>query len=376
MKTLQRVLEAITVVAASVLSPLASAGYIITGTDAGPIAQVKVFDGQTTAQLHSFLPYGAFTGGVRVAGADVTGDGVPDIITGAGPGPAGGHVKVFDGVTGVEIRSFLAYPGFTGGVFVAGADVNGDGVADIITGAGSGTGGHVKVFSGSTGALLNSFLAYPGFAGGVSVGGGDVNGNGFADMITGAGPGHSGGHVKVFDGAALDLTHSFFAYPGFTGGVFVAAGDVNGDGLSDLVTGAGPGHSGGHVKVFDAVTGGLVQSFFAFQGFTGGVYVGAGDLNGDGLAEIVAGAGPGHIGGHVKVFDSSATPGPGGAADPIHSFFAYPGVNTGVFVAAASFSRRVGVVSAPSSILLLAFGALLLATGSLARTRRTSRCSG
>ncbi|MBX9579544.1 MAG: PEP-CTERM sorting domain-containing protein [Gemmataceae bacterium] len=43
-----------------------------------------------------------------------------DIITGAGPGAPGGHVKAFDGATGAEVRSFLAFPGFDGGVYVAG----------------------------------------------------------------------------------------------------------------------------------------------------------------------------------------------------------------------------------------------------------------
>src|SRR5204863_7505353 len=114
-----------------------------------------------------------FAGGVRVAVGDVNGDGVPDVITGAGPG-AGTHVKVFDGATGAEIRSFLAYPGFAGGVTVACGDVNGDGFADVITGAS--VNGHVKVFDGHSGAEIRSFFAYPGFTGAVTVAAGDVNG--------------------------------------------------------------------------------------------------------------------------------------------------------------------------------------------------------
>jgi hypothetical protein len=108
--------------------------------------------------------------------------------------------------------------------------------------------------------------------GGVYIAAGDVNGDGFADIITGAGAGGSP-HVKVFDGQTNSLLASFFAYDvAFTGGVRVAAGDVNDDGLADIITGAGP--SGGpHVKVFDGHTSALLASFFAFApSFTGGVY--------------------------------------------------------------------------------------------------------
>jgi hypothetical protein len=57
---------------------------------------------------------------VRVAAADVNGDGVADVITAAGPG-GGPHVRVFDGQTNAELLSFFAYnPGFTGGVWVGG----------------------------------------------------------------------------------------------------------------------------------------------------------------------------------------------------------------------------------------------------------------
>src|SRR5207253_2623408 len=94
-----------------------------------------------------FLAYPAgFTGGVRVALADVTGDKVPDIVTAAGPG-GGPHVKVFDGATGKLVASWFAYnPGFAGGVYVAAGDTDGDGRAEVITGAGPGGGPHVKVF--------------------------------------------------------------------------------------------------------------------------------------------------------------------------------------------------------------------------------------
>ena len=204
--------------------PSLAAADIITGTDSGS-SHVKVFDGLTGSESSSFFAYSGFTGGVRVGTGDLNGDGFADIITGAGPGASGGHVKVFDGLTGAQIRSFFAYPSFTGGVFVSGGDVNGDGFADIITGTDAGS-SHVKVFDGLTGSEIRSFFAYSGFTGGVRVGTGDLNGDGFADIITGAGPGASGGHVKVFDGLTGAEIRSFFAYPSFAGGVFVAGSNA------------------------------------------------------------------------------------------------------------------------------------------------------
>jgi hypothetical protein len=296
------------------------------GADAGSTPQVNVYDASGALKF-SFLAYApSFLGGVRVAVGDVTGDHIPDIITAAGAG-GGPHVKVFDGATGQEIMSFFAYnASFTGGVFVAAGDVDGDGRADIITGAGAGGGPHVKVFSGATGQEIRSFFAYDGgFTGGVTVAAGDLNGDGRADIVTGAGAG-GGPHVKAFDAVTGAELQSFFAFaPEFTGGVFVAAGDFNGDGHTDIAVGAGAG-GGPHVKVFDGSTLALEQSFFAYgSSFTGGVRVGSLSLGGTGPDGLVTGAGPGGSP-HVKLQQDTTL-------RPDLSFFAFdPAFLGGVFV--------------------------------------------
>jgi len=136
--------------------------------------------------------------------ADVTGDGVPDIVTGAAPGGAP-RVEVVDGKTGQTVRAFLAFdPTFLGGVSVAAGDVNGDGRADIVTGAGAGGAPQVKVFDGKTGETIRSWMAFDvAFHDGVRVAAGDVDGDGKADITVTAGArqGSAKAVVKVFSGA-------------------------------------------------------------------------------------------------------------------------------------------------------------------------------
>ena len=219
--------------------PATAAAQLVIGPGPGTNPAVRVFDATGDHMLQTYDP--AFAGGVRVAMGDIDGDGTADIITGAGPG-GGPHVLVFSGVDRHVLASFYAYdPRFTGGVSVAAGDIDGDGRTDIITGAGPGGGLHVTVFSGADLHVLANLYAPsdPGFPGGVSVAAGDVNGDGRVDIVTGAGPG-GGPHVLVFSGANLSLLASFDAYnPGFLGGVSVAAGDLNGDGRSDVITGPG-----------------------------------------------------------------------------------------------------------------------------------------
>lgn len=139
---------------------------------------------------------------------------------------------------GTKLRTlssfYAARAGFTGGVFVAAGDTDGDGRAEVITGWGpfrpldiltaanapSPDGPFVTVRDGS-GQPRSTFLAYPlTFPGGVRVGTTDRNGEGKASILTGPGPG-GGPQVEAFDANAA-LRDSFFAFdPGFQGGVFV-----------------------------------------------------------------------------------------------------------------------------------------------------------
>jgi hypothetical protein len=92
----------------------------------------------------------------------------------------------------------------------------------LVTGAGQGGGPHVRGFDALAGGTPLSFFSYnPAFTGGVRVATGDVDGSGLAHIITRAGPG-GGPDVRTFTPAGAPGV-DFFAYPpGFTGGVFVA----------------------------------------------------------------------------------------------------------------------------------------------------------
>jgi hypothetical protein len=321
-----------------VSSTLSHAATVLVATGPGPghqpLVRVTVEGGNGNDTISIMAYQKNFLGGVRVAVGDVNGDGFTDVITGSGVGSLG-HVKVFDGTrlgrTNALLMSFDAYPGsFRGGIYVAAGDVTGDGRSDIIVAPDAGARPLVRVFDGKTGAEIRSFLAYPPtFTGGVSVAAGDVNGDGIDDIITGA---SINGHVKVFDGANNALLGSFFAFEGFVGSVTVATGDLNSDRHADLIVGAGPGAPGGHVKIFDGLTGQELLSFFAYDpNFTGGVRVGAGDVDKDKVPDIITGTGIGAAP-HVKVYR---------AIDllVLHDFVAYePDFLGGVFVAGAPAS--------------------------------------
>ncbi|MBV8690203.1 MAG: SpoIID/LytB domain-containing protein [Actinobacteria bacterium] len=254
--------------------------WLVTGAGDGGGPHVRMWTTTGAPIGGGFFAYdNRFVGGVRVAACDLNGDGTSEIVTGAGPG-GGPHVRVFlqDGTPVGD--GFFAYdPRFVGGVYVACADFNGDGKDEIITGVGPGGGPNVKVFS-ADGTTLQSFMAYdPGFVGGVRVAGAHLDGtSGPTSIITAPGPG-GGPHVRVFTNGQ-PVGGGFFAYTAqFVGGLYVAAGDTNGDGKDEIITGAGD-TGGPHVRIMDRNGNDVKPPFFAFNANDHGARVAFGMLPG------------------------------------------------------------------------------------------------
>jgi hypothetical protein len=250
------------------------------------------------------------TGGVSVAMGDTNGDGVAELVTGAAAGGAP-HVKVYSGSDSSLLLSFFAYDAaVTSGVEVATGDFNADGFSDIVTVAGPGGPPLVRVFDGRSGNVIATLTAS---AAGLHVAAGDVNGDGIADFIFGAGPGGPA-VVQIVNGATGATIRQFEPYAAtYQSGVYVAAGDFNGDRRADVVTGASTGS--GHVRIFDGVTGNqltttAIDNFFPFPGsYGGGVRVAAGDLNGDDIADLIVAPGVGFVGVSslptIKIYDGA-----------------------------------------------------------------------
>ncbi|MEA2088437.1 MAG: VCBS repeat-containing protein, partial [Patescibacteria group bacterium] len=198
---------------------------------------------------------------VNVASGDIDGDGISEIITGAGKG-GGPHIRVFD-IDGNLMFQFFAYDkNFRGGVNVAVGDIDGDGISEIITGAGKGGGPHIRIFD-RFGRVLSQFFAYDkNFRGGVNVAVGDIDGDGISEIITGAGKG-GGPHIRVFNASGF-VKYQFFAYDKEDHhGINVAVGDIDNDGKYEII--ASPKKGGGNlVKIFNK-QGALVESLNVFS---------------------------------------------------------------------------------------------------------------
>ncbi|MDB4929426.1 MAG: type sorting protein, partial [Myxococcaceae bacterium] len=277
--------------------------------------------------------------GTAVAGAgDVNGDGYGDLVVGASRASAGGRhlagaASVFHGgASGVAAVAARVIEGDAVGDLlgerVAGAgDVNGDGYGDLVVGAYNanrgadpvrGTTGAASVFQGSAEGIPSTPAAvYEGVAAadqfGASVGSaGDVNGDGYGDVVVGASTGSRAGGVRagtasVFHGSAAGLAATaavvFWgaARNDYFGSAAAGAGDVDGDGYGDLVIGAylaspGARASAGTASVFHGSAAGLaatatevLEGRFALDRF-GHAVSGAGDVDGDGHGDLVIGA--------------------------------------------------------------------------------------
>jgi hypothetical protein len=252
---------------------------------------------------------------------DVDGDGTDEIVTGPGPG-GGPQVRVFES-DGTLIKQFFAYPTSERyGIFVAVGDIDNDGLGEILTAPDKGGGGEVRWFelNGEQDGFLKPYGAT---TLSLRVAAGDVNNDGLDEIIVGAGAGRRP-TVSIFTGAGTFL-NSFEAYAStYDKGIYVEAGDLDGDGADEIVTGTDNG-GGPHVRAFES-DGAVLASFFAYdEFFRGGVRLAVADLDDNGSAEIYTAAGPGG-GPHLRVFNT--------AGAVIGGFFPFSeSLKDGIFVA-------------------------------------------
>ena len=227
-----------------------------------------------------------------------------------GPGPAAGNpplVRTFPGggcEPSVEFEAFID-PHY--GVNLVCGDVDGDFRDEIIAGAGHGPWlpASVRGFEADGTAMPGlDFSAFNTGTYGVCVAVGDLDGDGLEEIVTGRGPAPiAAPQVRAFSykpgiGVTPVANVRFTAYATLGRGVNVACGDVDGDGRDEIVTGAGPGATfSPHVRGWN-VDGGMARpiprlSFSAYSLNEYGVVVTCGDLDGDGRDEIITAPGPG-----------------------------------------------------------------------------------
>jgi subtilisin family serine protease len=273
-------------------------GFVVSAT-AGHQPEVKIFNSQYQEE-NKFLAYsGKFLGGVNLAVGDFNSDQREEIITGAGTG-GGPHVRVFN-QGGDVLNQFMAYDkNFRGGVNVAVGDVDGDHLLNIVTAPQSAGGPHIKIFD-DQGILFNQFMAYDkNFRGGVNVAVGDINLDGIAEIITAPAKGNSG-EVRIFNYKGR-LLNQFMAYDkNFKGGIILAIGDIDNDYHPEIITGP-EGVIGPQIEIFSS-EGQLESQFLAFyERYFGGVKLTVGDYNFDGFKELVVAQGSGDP--IIKIFNN------------------------------------------------------------------------
>jgi hypothetical protein len=247
-----------------------------------------------------------------VAVGDVDSDGLDEIVLGLGTGGGGWIAVLDDSAYGYALLKWIQvgwseYNVSNGEVFPAVGDIDGDGRAEIVAGLGTGSQGWIEIFgNASTGYqhLAWRQVAWPAYNaadGTTHLAVGDLDGDGKAEIVLGLGSG-GGGWIEVIQSSAGNYNHGSWlqvnwpAYNASNGTTYPAAGDIDGDGRAEIVIGLGQG-SGGWVEFLDDKTAGYSHlNWFqlpwdAYDGANGETHPAVGNVDADSRAEIVFGIG-------------------------------------------------------------------------------------
>ena len=308
-----------------------------------PTITAFTWDGLPTLSL---VAYGSTGYGARVAGGILLPGRRALVVTGPGPGAIyGPQVRAFqdDGAPLAPVN-FYAYGTLRFGVNVAAADVDGDYIDEIVTGGGPGAvfGPHVRGWN-YDGANLQplskmSYFAYGTLRYGVNVAAGKIDGDLFAEVLTGPGPSAAfGGQLRGWNFDAVGVSSmpglNGFAYASGSYGCEVTTSDLTGDGRSEPVAAPGPAPALGPVTRTFTYDGNSLQSYFDIVPFSGSLYGGrvAGcEVDGGGAAELALTAGPDPSFGAAPVVLAAVPPGGPGFVPGFAPFIAYPSLAYGV----------------------------------------------
>jgi len=269
---------------------------------------VHVHSGESGDRICSTLgPQTGIHFGWHVAAlGDIDLDGIPDFA--AAHGASDGHVRVYSGLTGAFLRDYTGADATFAWSFDGIGDLDGDGTGDLVVGDpfvdGAGTDdGAVHTLSGYTGAILHTMIAPPGQVSqqlGRSVSSiDDVDGDLVPDVVA-ASVGTAAG-VFVFSGATGGFLYKVGGFAPFHNLLVDGGGDVDGDGRGDFVVGDA---SADTVRVLSGSTGGLIRVhavFCAAQSFGDNVAM-LGDVDNDGRSDYAAEDYAGH---RVRVFSGT-----------------------------------------------------------------------